>query len=347
MTALNIDINNCRYKAMIGVGGVGSGMFFLLNGDHTIGREESRSGSFIDRRDYCKLHIISHYVQILLGTDFKVIPIGLVGDDDVGNNLMNEMSDAGFTMDFMERSPGSQTLFSFCFIYPDGSGGNLTTDDSACSKVDGYFVEKAKRKFEQFRGQGIVLAAPEVSLEARNRLLELGSDYNFFRVASFTSEEMHSVIQSDILSRTDLLAINFDEAAAAVEMPVDDNNPLSVIEAVIEKLGGIKGDMNISITKGKEGSWSWDGSDLHHVPIHQAEVESTAGAGDAHLAGLIVGFTAGLSLQDAQELATLVGSLSVTSPHTINKDIDRESLRLFADSSAQAIKKNIYNILEK
>jgi len=53
MTALNIDINKCRYKSMIGVGGIGSGMFFLLNGNHTIGREESRSGYFLDRRDYC------------------------------------------------------------------------------------------------------------------------------------------------------------------------------------------------------------------------------------------------------------------------------------------------------
>jgi sugar/nucleoside kinase (ribokinase family) len=346
MTALNTDINNYRYKAMIGVGGVGSGMFFLLNGDHTIGREESRSGSFINRKDYCKLHIISHYVQNLLGTAFKVIPLGLVGDDDAGNKLINEMSDAGFTMDYMERSQG-QTLFSFCFIYPDGSGGNLTTDDSACSKVDVPFVEKAKSEFERFNGQGIALAAPEVSLEARNRLLELGTDYNFFRVASFTSEEMQSVIQSDTLSRTDLLALNFDEAAATVEMPVDDNNPLSIIEAVIKKLGGINSDMNISITKGKEGSWFWDCSDLHHVPIHKVEVESTAGAGDAHLAGLIVGLTAGLSIQDAQELASLVGSLSVTSPHTINMGIDKESLRKLADGSTVKIRKEVYNLLEK
>ena len=57
-----------RYRALIGTGGIGSGMFFALDGNHTLGREESRSGHFLDRRDYCKLHIVSHYVRRLLGS---------------------------------------------------------------------------------------------------------------------------------------------------------------------------------------------------------------------------------------------------------------------------------------
>ena len=62
MKSLKVNIDSCHYKAMIGAGGIGSGMFFKLNGDHTLGREESRSGYFLDQKDYCKLHIISHYV---------------------------------------------------------------------------------------------------------------------------------------------------------------------------------------------------------------------------------------------------------------------------------------------
>ena len=33
-----------RYNVLIGTGGIGSGIFALLDGDHTLGREESRSG---------------------------------------------------------------------------------------------------------------------------------------------------------------------------------------------------------------------------------------------------------------------------------------------------------------
>ena len=88
---LRIAPDRGRFRAMVGVGGIGSGSFFLLNGNHTLGREESRGGRFQDRRDYCKLHIISHYVKALLGPGFPVIPVGKVGDDDVGRRLLAEM----------------------------------------------------------------------------------------------------------------------------------------------------------------------------------------------------------------------------------------------------------------
>ena len=65
-----MNVANYRYRALIGTGGIGSGMFFALDGNHTLGREESRSGHFLDRRDYCKLHIVSHYVCRLLGPGF-------------------------------------------------------------------------------------------------------------------------------------------------------------------------------------------------------------------------------------------------------------------------------------
>src|SRR5512136_2728498 len=121
MASLNLDIRDGQYHAMLGVGGVGSGVFFALDGDHTLGREESRSGYFLDRKDYCKLHIISHYVQTLLGRDFQTYPVGKVGADDTGNRLLQEMQEAGLALDYIERIPDSPTLFSFCFIYPDGS----------------------------------------------------------------------------------------------------------------------------------------------------------------------------------------------------------------------------------
>jgi len=347
MKALKVNIDSCRYKAMIGTGGIGSGMFFKLNGDHTLGREESRSGYFLDQKDYCKLHIISHYVQTLLGKDFQVIPVGKVGNDDVGKRLLNEMEEVGFVMDHVEQSQNDQTLFSFCLIYPDGSGGNMTTSDSACSNVDPAFVANAESKFIQFSGQGIALAAPEVPMEARVKLLDYGTKYKLFRVASFTSEEMESIVKSDVLRHVDLLGINLDEAAAAVAMSVHENNPKSIIEAAVATFTKTNPKIMVSITQGKGGSWSWDRSTLTHVPVFQVQVQNTAGAGDAHLAGLIVGLAFGMSMQEAQQLATLTGSSSVESPHTINHETDRKSLHILADRSRGAVDKNVYKFLEE
>ena len=59
-------------------------------------------------------------------------------------------------------------------------------------------------------------------------------------------------------------------------------------------------------------------------------------AGDAFLAGMIAGITAGLEPPGAQKLATLVAALSVTSPHTIHKGIDREEPCRFCGPSKDA-----------
>ena len=116
MSALNVNFAECRYQAMLGVGGIGSGMLFNLKGNHTLGREESRSGRLEDSKDYCKLHIISYYVKALLGRPFSVVPIGKVGNDEIGKKLVYEMKEMGLEMDYIASDPYRSTLFSFCFL---------------------------------------------------------------------------------------------------------------------------------------------------------------------------------------------------------------------------------------
>ena len=331
---LSADIGTCRYCGLIGVGGIGSGVFFALDGNHTLGREESRGGRFLDRRDYCKLHIICHYVKALLGPPFITIPIGKVGSDDEGTRLLEEMRDIGLDLRYVKRCPSDQTLFSFCFVYPDGSGGNFTVDDSACSKVDAAFVAQAEPEFARFAGRGVALAAPEVPLAARAELLRLGTAYRLLRVASFTSAEIRCAIEAGLLDQTDLLSINLDEAAAAAGISIAGNPPVVVVGAAVRELQGANRHLLLSVTGGKSGSWAWDGESVRHTPAIEVDVVGTAGAGDAHLSGVIVGLVAGLTLHQAQELGTLTAALSVTSPHTINKGIDRQALREFAVSAA-------------
>jgi ribokinase len=331
---LIIDIEHCRYRAMIGTGGIGSGSFFALRGNDTLGREESRSGRFIDRRDYCKLHIVSHYVQTLLGSGFKTIPIGRVGDDGPGLELYDEMEKAGLDMTCVEKLPGAQTLFSFCFIYPDGTGGNLTTDNSASSSLTGQVVERAEPLFTKYEKRGVGLAVPEVPLEARFRLLELAGHHSFFRIASFTAGELREIGESHVFNDIDLLSLNLEELAQITGLDVGRSGAERVVREGMETMRSRHPGMSLTVTAGSRGSWSWDGTALSFFPAVTAEVKSTAGAGDAFLAGVIAGLTAGLSLGEAQQLGTLVGSLSVTSPHTIHHGIGRVALGQFLMSGS-------------
>jgi ribokinase len=318
-----------RFRAMVGTGGIGYGTFFLLDGSQTLGREESRAGRFLDRRDYCKLHIISHYVKVLLGETIDVYPVGRVGDDHEGSRLCSEMEGVGVDMRFVHRVPGAPTLFSFCFVYPDGSGGNLSTKDSASSRVDASALKEAEPRMRELAGDGIALAVPEVPLAARRALLEAATASGMFRVASFTRAEMEEVRASRLLEQVDLCALNLEEAAAAAGIAGERSSeePGLIARNVVRALRSEYPRLQLSVTAGKHGSWAGDSDGLHFDPAVRVEAEGTSGAGDAHVSGVIAGLAAGLALQEALELGTIVASASVTSPHTIHPRMDADLLR--------------------
>ncbi len=345
MSGPQINQHKIQYSGIIGTGGIGSGRSFMLNSDHTLGREESRSGRFLDARDYCKQHIILHYMKVLLGPTFSVLPVGKVGNDELGNSLFKEMSETGFNMSHIEKVEGVSTLFSFCFHYPDGTGGNLTTDDSASARVDIAHINKATEAIRSLGPKGIVMAAPEVPLEARLRILELGRKYQSFNAASFTTEEIQLATNSGVMANVDLLAINLDEAAALVNESRTQSNGPTIAMKVVGKLQSFNENIQISITAGVEGSWCWDTEQLHHCSAIDTKVNSTAGAGDAFFSGLLCGIATGISLRESQQLATLVGGLSITSQHTIHPDLNRQLLRKFLQDSQVIFSKEIINIL--
>ena len=325
MKPLTYNPDNLRYRAMIGTGGIGTGTFFQLNGEHTLGREESRTGHFLNHRDYCKLHIIAHYVKVLLNSPFPVFPIGKVGKDAAGDHLLQEMQDVGLDNRFFSITQEAPTLAAICYLYPDGSGGNLTLDHSACDLVNKADIDAAEPLFEQYRGKGIALAAPEVPLDTRLYLLEKASAYSFYRAASFTLSEMDALRQSGMLKNLDLLALNLEEAISLAQIVHTERSELTERSAVHQILAWIRTQnphLAVSITAGKMGSWFWDGSGLHFTHSQPFTVVSAAGAGDAHLASLIVAAALGMAPEAAAFLSNLVAGISVTSPHTIHPTLD-------------------------
>jgi ribokinase len=327
MESLSYLPQQLRYHAMLGVGGIGGGTFFQLNGNHTLGREESRSGHFLDHRDYCKLHIIAHYVKVLLGEAFPVYPIGKVGQDDLGTRLVQEMQAVGLETSCVTFSEDAPTLTAICILYPDGSGGNLTLDSSACDQVDSAAVDRADDFFARFRGKGIALVAPEIPLSTRRYLLDKATTFGFYRAASFTRGEMDEVRRLDLLSNLDLLALNLEEAATLAEIPHTDRSIRETVHQVIAWCRSHSARLALSITAGRMGSYYWDGSALHFTPAFPADVASAAGAGDAYLATLIAAAALEMPASAAAFLASLVGSISTTSPHTIHPHLDAELIR--------------------
>jgi sugar/nucleoside kinase (ribokinase family) len=299
-----------------GTGGIGTGIFFNLIGEHTIGRDESRLGYLTDYKDYCKCHIILHYIKVL--SDCEVYPIGKIGNDTQGNELLTMMKNIGIKTDYIEKSDTAKTMYAICFQYPDGSGGNITTSNSACNEVTKEYVNKFNYEMDN---DTIVLAMPEVPLESRIELLKLGRKNGSFNVASYLSIEAQSFINSDGLMLTDLLSINIDEAKSTLNYEIGSKKEIAT--KTIEYIKSINTSIKIIITAGKDGAYIWNGVKITNVPIIDVPVVSTAGCGDALIAGTIVGLINKKTLIESVEFGTKVSTLAVQSVDTISKKVDR------------------------
>jgi sugar/nucleoside kinase (ribokinase family) len=337
------------YRRLVGVGGIGSGLFFALEGQHTLGRNESRPGRLLNIRDYCKLHIISHYIAILLGAEpsgapFHVVPVGKVGDDDAGRRMIQEMAAVGMDTQYVDILHDRPTLLSVCFQYPDGSGGNVTTSEAAASALTHGDVDRCAELLASGDSHSIALAAPEVPIETRDHLLKLADRHHAFRAASFTSSEMQTAAREGVLSHVDLLAMNEDEAGMLVGEPFDAANAQDFLDRCADTLRAYQPLIQIIVSVGKQGAFAFAHGTWDYCPAANVPVVSTAGAGDALLAGVLSALAVGLPfirpgparssfsdrpLESALDFGALLAAYTVTSPHTIHPDASLETLLSF------------------
>ena len=339
-----------RFTRLVGVGGIGTGLFFALEGSHDLGRDESRPARLVDVRDYGKLHIVAHYPAVLLGArpsgePFHVLPVGRVGDDEPGRRLREEMCAAGMDVRHVETVTGRPTLLSVCFQYPDGSGGNITTSESAAAQLRPSDLDGVAGLLD---GRTIALALPEVPLDTRQALLRLAGARGALRVASLATAEVPAARAAGFFGDVDLLALNAHEAAAVVGDDFPAGRPDRFLDACAGALAASRAGLRLIVTAGRRGAWGLAEGGWTHTPALAVPVASTAGAGDALLGGTLAGLALGLPLsvpgpprarlaerplESALDLGVLLAAYSVTSPHTIHPDARADTLAAFARSN--------------
>ncbi len=345
------------FTCAIGIGGIGAGMIYALQGDHELGRNESRLGELLDSRDYCKLHIAMHYIARLMGSHrerdaFRVWPVGVVGNDTAGRQILAEMNAAGMDTRFVRTHPALKTPFSVCFMYPDGSGGNITSSNSAAGALTADDLRAALPYMKSAGARGVALCAPEVPLRLRREFLELASKCGNYRVCSFVLGEIEEARKTGLIELADLLALNEEEASALLG-----NARGEVLEeaALVERavaLTATRRGLRIVISAGRKGAYGFEDERSQYCPAPELQSISTAGAGDALLAGVVSALAAGIPfithtavgssfsgrvLGSALDFGVLNGSFSVTSPHTIHPEADVETLLSFARSHAASV----------
>jgi sugar/nucleoside kinase (ribokinase family) len=345
------------FTCAIGVGGIGAGIVYALQGEHELGRNESRLGELLDSRDYCKLHIVLHYIARFMGSGrgpacFPVRPVGVVGNDAAGRQILIEMGAAGMDTQFVRTDPTLKTPFSVCFLYPDGSGGNITSSNSAAGALSFDDLAAALPYMKAAGARGVALCVPEVPLELRRNFLEIASDCGNYRVTSFVLGEIKEAQRMGLVALADLLALNQEEASALLG-----DGPGHVLDEGLlaeraAKLTATRPRLRMIVSTGRKGAYGFESGSSQFCPAPVLQPTSTAGAGDALLAGVVCGLAAGLPfikrnesgssfsgriLRTALDFGVLNASFSVTSPHTIHPDAALKELFAFAESHGASI----------
>jgi sugar/nucleoside kinase (ribokinase family) len=338
------------FTHIVGIGGIGSGVLFQLDGDHTLGRDESRLGQLLPARDFCKLHIVEHYIATLMGSGnaadaCNVLAIGVIGEDAVGHKLLQEMNTAGIGTEWVRAVADRPTLFSVSFLYPDGAGGNITASNSAASALDLNDICKGEEVMAANAQRCVALCLPEVPLEIRHEFLKLATRCGNFRAASFALSEIPAAIELKLFAMVDLLALNREEAAGLVGYKYASKNARRFLADCASILQEMQPGIRIVISVGAEGAHAFEDGAWSDRLAPATKVVSTAGAGDALLAGVLSGLASGLALNakpsaqvavidsrfsSAMDIGMLLASFSVTSPDTIHFGANLASLEEFA-----------------
>jgi sugar/nucleoside kinase (ribokinase family) len=349
---------------MVGVGGIGTGIIFALRGNHTLGRNESRMGAVVDARDYCKLHIVEHYIAALLGltqasSAFELVALGNVGADTAGDTLLREMTHVGIDTRCVCVERECRTMFSAVFLYPDKSGGNITASNSAASRLRNEQIADCNQPMAKAGPRGIALCLPEIPLDKRQDFLRVATDCGSYRIASFASAEIQSACALKLLANVDLLALNREEAMGLADSNQGDLDQSQMLDACSRVATSMNPSMKIVVTAGAEGANIFENghwSKHHAIPM---DAISTAGAGDALLAGTIAGLIAGMplagsngsaangrrSISSAIDLGLALAAFSVTSPHTIHPAATLGSLLHFAETKGLLIPQSLMQVI--
>ncbi len=335
-----------KTEFVVGTGGVGKGVLFKLIGDENLGRNESRLAELTNFKDFCKLHIIFNYVASLLEGELPVYAISAVGEDEDGRELLELMQNSKINVDYIERSDELRTMYAVCYQFPGGEGGNITTSNSACNSVGAKNIKNFFESNSHLKN-GVVLAAPEVPIEARAELLKAGRERNCFNIASFLPEEAEQFIDDRLFELIDLVAINSDEAKTIAQIAnIDDPSDTNKI---YEYLKGFNQNIILIVTLGKNGSFTHYNEHKVHSPIIDVPVVNTAGAGDCFLGTVIATIIKGIPLYSpeqncvatAQDIASIASTIKVTNNDTIDFSLNRQKILDFAKENNICFSKQV------
>jgi sugar/nucleoside kinase (ribokinase family) len=258
----------------------------------------------------------ANFAAVLASLGVKVALMSRVGDDELGQWLVDRLSDRGIVTDLIAPVPGQLTPVSFAWMDRMGEKTFYFYRFPGCSDPMGTLksvelgadVLSSARIFDfteaTVRNEPLRSAAFRGARLAREAGREVCYAVNYRPSAWLDqSEDQIIKVQREACSAADIVVMNSDEAAVITGA--------STVEEAAEQVAAL-GPQTVVITAGEEGATVLGDGDLSHVPAREVEVVYDIGAGDTFHAGLLAAHLAGMPPAEAARFASDATALRIS-----------------------------------
>lgn len=235
----------------------------------------------------------------------QVIAVGAIGDDEMGNVLLGIMNRYGIDTSHMRRKKGIQTSGTMLPIRPNGERPALHVMGTNATFCFEDVPQDVLRNADFVHIGGFSLM-PQFDGEDTVKTLKVAREGK-----ALTTMDVLGIKQDKMAERLlpampylDYFMPNLEEAQMISGLSDLDELCDFFLEA---------GAKNVVLKMGARGSLIKNQQGLRlRVPAFKVEVVDTTGCGDAWTGGLIAGFSRGMGIKEAAQLASACGSLVAT-----------------------------------
>ena len=241
--------------------------------------------------------------------------ISAVGQDSLGDEILEVAKNKGVNVEFLGRARIG--LPTGTVIATVDAMGNATYELVQPVAWDEIIVSaetlETVAKADAFIFGSLATRSP-YNLEQLDRLLSLKGPVKFFDV-NLRPPFADPKRIVELAARADVIKLNHDEVgqiASWLRTGETTPNPPGNAEAVAKACAVLAKATNtprICVTMAAAGAALWDQGNLVSAPAPKVVVKDTVGAGDAFMAGLMVGLTRGADAQTVLETACRLGAI--------------------------------------
>ena len=279
-------------------------------------------------------NVAAHLAQ--LGVSVSLI--SAVGRDPLGDEILQVAGDKGVNVDFVSRVRiGLPTGTVIATVDQKGNATYELVQPAAWDeiKVSGKALTAAAQAHALTFGS--LAGRSPYNRQQLDRLLAVKGPLKFFDV-NLRPPFVDLELVLDLAKRADVIKLNDGEAGRLASWlqtgETAANTPRNADE-IAQASATIAEATNVSricVTFAEEGAALWEGGNLVTGPAPKVVVKDTVGAGDAFMAGLMVGLTRGIDTGIVLANASSLGAY-VASHYGATPLLTQEIKNLFANNS--------------